>query len=366
MTIKSVLITGGMGLLGSNLAAQLAAAGYSVTVVGPSGRSAAPNVVPPELAERIKIVSGDISDEGALEALLKDADAVFHKSASVGMAGAVESARDHVGGNLLGTACLVDALKTSQHRLKKVILDSSISVYGEGCYNCGKCGIVRPALRYSMADIDITSSWNPLCPTCAGKTEPCLTPESAERSGESVYAVTRKAQEDLLIGACRSAGTQLSILRNSYILGPGQSWHNPFTRLLELLATNQAPKIHEDGQQTREFIFIEDLVRANVLALEHDGKPLEIFNISAIHMPVVDILEKLASAMSEALNQKSVATEIDGRLVGGEVRHCWVDCAKAKQQLGFNPEQTFDSGVRALTDWFVRFKGLKKKSTSAS
>jgi dTDP-L-rhamnose 4-epimerase len=147
MANESVLITGGTGLIGSNLAGQLAANGYDVTVLGRSRRFAVPDAVPPGLIERIKLVTGDLTDPETLEELVKKADIIFHKAASVGMAGAAESARAYVGDNLAGTANLVDVLRGSGKRVKKVVLGSSISVYGEGNYSCEHCGIVRPQLR---------------------------------------------------------------------------------------------------------------------------------------------------------------------------------------------------------------------------
>src|SRR5277367_3297817 len=176
MTVESVLITGGTGLIGSNLAGQLAANGYDVTVLGRSSRFAVPDAVPAEAASRIKVFAGDLCDPETLQGLVDKADIIFHKAASVGMAGAVESAREYVGENLAGTANLVDVLRSSKKPIKRVVLGSSISVYGEGNYVCKKCGIVRPARRGGDS---AAKTWNPDCPECGGVIQPSPTPETA-------------------------------------------------------------------------------------------------------------------------------------------------------------------------------------------
>jgi dTDP-L-rhamnose 4-epimerase len=356
-----------MGLIGSNLAGQLASNGYSVTVVGRGSKLSVPDVVPKDVAENINIVSGDPSDIDTLEELVKKSDAIFHKASSVGMSGAVESARDYVGENLFSTATLVDVLRKSGSGVKKVILGSSIAVYGEGCYMCGRCGIVRPILRFGPHHpASPPRTWNPPCPKCGGTVEPTRTPETADRNGESIYAVTRKTQEDLLTGTCRILGLPLTILRYSTVLGPGQSWHNPFTKVMEMIATGEAPVIHEDGQQTRDFIFIDDLVSANLLVLKYQDQLIDQVNVSANHLPLVEFINELSRHIAEALGKEPVAPVIDGKLIAGDVRHCWVDCSKLKEEMRFAPKTKLSDGIRSLVDWFVEFKGLKGKTQAVS
>jgi dTDP-L-rhamnose 4-epimerase len=357
---QSILITGGTGLIGSHLAGKLAQCGYKVTVLGKSSRFAVPEAVPQSVASQVDVIAGDSSDPHTLEELVKKADVVFHKAASVGMAGAVESARDYVGANMAGTANLVDALRSPESKVKKVILGSSVSVYGEGNYKCPQCGIVRPQPRgVQAAAAKNPSEWNPTCPSCRGAVEAAPTQESARRNGESIYAVTKKAQEDLLAGVCRQAGIPLSILRYSTVLGPGQSWHNPYTRVLELLAAGESPVIHEDGMQTRDFIFVDDLVEANLLALtqQHDAN-IDIFNVSSLHMPLLHFVREMAQAVADVLSRKPVEPVVDGKLIAGDVRHCWVDCGKMHELLRFHPQEDLPHGAQSLVEWFVRFKGL--------
>jgi len=359
VALASVLITGGTGLIGSHLAGKLAQCGYNVTVLGKSSRFAVPEAVPQAVADRVAVIAGDSSDPETLAELVEKADVVFHKAASVGMAGAVESARDYVGANMAGTANLIDALRTPGSKVKKVILGSSVSVYGEGNYNCPRCGLVRPELRGAAAKPASTGqSWNPPCPICAGGIEAVPTAENSVCKGESIYAVTKKAQEDLLTGVCRQFGLPLTILRYSTVLGPGQSWHNPYTRVLELLAAGEAPVIHEDGMQTRDFIFVDDLVEANILALTQQDAAIDLFNVASLHMPLLHFVQNISQAVASALSRKAVEPLVDGKLIAGDVRHCWVDAARLTEKFGFTPRQDMAQGAQSLVEWFVRFKGL--------
>jgi dTDP-L-rhamnose 4-epimerase len=359
VALQSILITGGTGLIGSHLAGKLAQCGYKVTVLGKSSRFAVPEAVPQSVASQVDVIAGDSSDPQTLEELVKNADVVFHKAASVGMAGAVESAPDYVGANMAGTANLVDALRSPESKVQKVILGSSVSVYGEGNYDCPRCGMVRPQPRGVRSVAKDSSNWNPTCPTCHGAIQAAPTAETARRNGESIYAVTKKAQEDLLSGVCRQAGIPLSILRYSTVLGPGQSWHNPYTRVLELLAAGESPVIHEDGMQTRDFIFVDDLVQANLLALtqQHDAN-IDIFNVSSLHMPLLHFVHEMARAVANVLSRQPVEPVVDGKLIAGDVRHCWVDSSKMHELLQFQPQENLAHGAQSLVEWFARFKGL--------
>ena len=233
-----------------------------------------------------------------------------------------------------------------------------MSVYGEGSYHCQQCGGVRPELRSVNHPVSHTVHWDPLCPICSGVIQPVLTVESAERRGESIYAVTKKAQEDLLAGVCRQLNIPLTVLRYSAVLGAGQSWHNPFTRVLEMLASQQAPIVHEDGQQTRDFIFVDDVVEANARVLANQDALVDFYNVSALHMPLVDFVRLLSASMSGALSTPLLEPIVDGRLIPGDVRHCWVNSSRLQEKLGYRPNSAAHQGVRDLVDWFVRFKGL--------
>lgn len=357
--MESVLIIGGTGFIGANLAQALAVHDHRVQVLSRTRRHALLEALPAETQKKIEPVAGDPSDFQTLQELVRHATIVFHKATSIGLSGAVESAHDYVGANISSTANLVDVLRAPGHKVKQVVLGSSVSVYGEGNYNCTNCGIVRPQIRTSESLAAIGNGWEPPCPQCAGIIQPLPTEETAHRQGESIYAVTKKTQEDLLTGACRQAGIKLTIMRYATVLGAGQSWHNPFTRVLEQLATGESPIIHEDGRQTRDFIFVDDVIRANLAALQREqSKLIEKYNIAGVHMPLAPVVEQFSQCVAELLGQKQVQPLVDGRLVAGDVRHCLVDCRKARERLGFTAEVPFEEGIKQLVRWFIRFKSL--------
>jgi len=357
MVSKTVLITGGTGLVGSHLANQIALRGHQVLVLSRSSRFSVPEAIGDENKSRIELVSGDVDDKDLLSELIGRSQFIFHQAASVGASGAVENASDYIQNNVSGTASLVDVLRTTKHQITDIVLSSSISVYGEGLYNCGKCGAVRPELRYRIDKNQSPINWNPLCPQCGASITPVNTPETAEKHGESIYAVTKKVQEDLLASTCRPLDINLTIFRLCTILGAGQSWHNPFTRFLELLFQGQAPVLHEDGKQSRDFIFVEDVISANISLLEKELTGMNVFNVgSGNAVPLRDFSSKLAVRMAQALNCESVEPVIDAKFAPGDVRHCHTDCSPMKEKLNVQTTKSLEDGLDELVEWYVRKK----------
>lgn len=355
---ETVLILGGTGVIGSHLARCLTERGMTVKVLSRSSRFAAPEAIGKEIAERIELVAGDINDQEILAELVQQADIIMHKTAASGMAGATDNARDYVHSNIGGAANLIDVLGAGKHKVRRVILGSSTSVYGEGAYQCGKCGPVRPALRYKLEHDD----WNPRCPACASSVVPIATAESAERLGESVYSIAKKAQEDLLLGACHRLGIDLVTLRYSTIIGPSQSWHNQYTRFLESFFAGQPPLLHEDGQQSRDLIAIEDVVAANLLALERPAGT-SVFNIGrGEDVSLLDFVTRLGAAVARVTGGKAITPEVDLKFVKGDVRHCRLDCSKAGEKLGFQTQVPLSQSIAELVDWFAAKKGITTKS----
>jgi len=357
MTFDSVLITGGTGLIGSHLSGKLASRGHSVKVLSRNSRFSVPEVIDKSAESQIEIIAGELDNRQLLEELVNQSDIIFYKAASVGSAGAVENAKDFVENNLGATANLVDVLRASKHKVKNIILGSSISVYGEGVYNCSKCGLVRPPLRYKLDTSKSKIDWDPPCPKCGASIVPADTIEDSERLGESTYAVTKRAQEDLLIGTCKLLGIDLSIFRYGTVIGAGQSWHNPFTRFLELALSGEAPVLHEDGKQSRDFMFVDDVVKANLAIMDKQLSGINIFNVSSgDSTSLMDFATTIATEMGAALNKEPALPTIDGRFTPGDVRHCHTDCGKIAEATGLTPQRNLKEGVSHLVEWFVRKK----------
>jgi dTDP-L-rhamnose 4-epimerase len=357
MAAQNILITGGTGLIGSHLSGALAEQGHRVQVLSRNSRFSVPEAIKASVSSKIEVIAGELDNRPLLEELVNKSDIIFYKAASVGAAGAVENAKDFVENNLGATANLVDVLRASKHRVKHIVLGSSISVYGEGVYNCSNCQLVRPPLRYKLDTASAPINWDPLCPKCGSTLTPADTREDSEKLGESTYAVTKKAQEELLIGTCKLLGIDLSIFRYGTVIGAGQSWHNPFTRFLELALSGEAPVLHEDGKQSRDFMFVEDVVKANLAIMDRQLSGINIFNVtSGESTALIDFATLIAEDMASALKKKAVLPTIDGRFIPGDVRHCHTDCGKLASATGLKPQKNLKEGVAHLVEWFVRKK----------
>jgi dTDP-L-rhamnose 4-epimerase len=265
----NVLVTGGAGFIGRHLVKRLVGAGYSVRVLdslseqihGPSASE------PPELTGA-EFVHGDVRDAECLAVALVDIDAVVHLAAETGVGQSMYEAERYVDANDRGTACLVQALVRCQ-RPVRVVLASSRAVYGEGLYRCQHCGEVSPPPRDGSALG--RGVWNLVCPVCGGAIDPLPTHEEARTDPGSVYAATKLAQEHL----CRILGTAYGlswvILRYFNVYGPGQSLSNPYTGILSTFharaAHGNAIEVYEDGRESRDFVFVDDVVEATRLAL---------------------------------------------------------------------------------------------------
>ncbi len=260
-----ILITGGNGFIGSHLTGALARRRLPTRILCRTEQFKFADCLPSDWQNTTEIVKGDINDFDLLQELIQGVDVIFHKVASVGIVASGQNSRHYVHTNIGGTAGLVDALRQTEHIVKKIVIDSSAGVYGEGYYNCASCGTIRPLLRYKINEHPKSgiNKWDPPCPRCGAAIQPQATPEEAERFGDSVYAITKAAQEDLLASACNRLAISLTIMRYSTVYGPGQSEANYCAALMRTLAAGSNPSITEDGHQTRDFVSVDDVVQSN-------------------------------------------------------------------------------------------------------
>jgi dTDP-L-rhamnose 4-epimerase len=378
---KRTVIIGGTGLIGCYLAADLISAGHKVKVLSRSTRFAAPEALSAEQIKEIELVHGEMSDVELLTDAINDADIVFHKTLSQGMSGAVENSQQFLQNKVGAAAAVIEALRKAQSKPELLVLGSSISVYGEGAYQCVKCGPVRPELRYrlpaqksfsaengsnDLPDNDSGNRWNPMCPVCGGRElTPVFLDESGERRGQSVYAVAKKAEEDLLDGACQMNAVSMVGLRYGTIIGAGQSWHNPFTHFLDLLSDGKPPRLHEDGMQTRDYMFIQDVVRANLAALKKHRPGTNFYNaVSAKPTALLDVANELISQFEKITGKKQGLTPvIDNALIPGDVRHCHTSSRGIERDLDFNVSVELTRGLDDLVEWYARKKNISRTSS---
>ena len=345
---ERILVTGGAGFIGSHLVDALVENGHQVDVIDnlePQVHKAKPGYLNPKATYAF----ADVRDEEALGKLLKDAEAVVHLAAMVGVGQSMYQVTRYVEANVMGTARLLQALVDDRHDVKKLLVASSMSIYGEGAYACPKCGPVAPPLR-SKEQL-IRKEWELRCPNCNAIVKPAPTPEDKPLNTNSVYAVTKRDQEELCLATGRAYALPTVALRFFNVYGPRQSLDNPYTGVAAIfqsrLKNGQSPVVFEDGKQTRDFVSVHDIVRACVLALEKGGADYEAVNVGTGKptsiLEVAEVLRKLYGA--------TVAPTVEHKFRAGDVRHCVADISKARRLLAYEPEASFEDGMRELVAW---------------
>jgi dTDP-L-rhamnose 4-epimerase len=289
---------------------------------------------------------------------------VYHEAAAVGVGQSQYQIRHYVEVNTLGTANLLDIIVNHKNHVRKIIVAASMSSYGEGCYHCEKCGVVRPPLRTEeqMASGD----WELHCPTCDAKLTPAPTDEDAYQFCNSIYAFTKRHQEEMVLNIGKTYNVPAVALRYFNVYGPRQSLSNPYTGVaaifLSRLKNDNAPVIYEDGLQTRDFVSVHDVVQANLLALEKDEANFEVFNVGT-EQPIS--VRKVAEVLAQRLN-KNVAPDITCRFRKGDVRHCFPSIEKAKHLLGYQPQMSFENGMTELVAWSEEVEAIDRFDEAAS
>ncbi len=344
-----VLITGGAGFLGSHLADALLRAGYHVRIydnltpqVHPAGR-------PEYLSAEVEFIRGDMLDVEQLRRAVRNVDSVFHLAAAVGVGQSMYEIAHYLGANTLGTANLLQVLLDTKASLQKLVVASSMSIYGEGRYVCRHCGPVAPPPRSPQQLI--SKQWEARCPNCLRAANPSPTDESKPLQCTSIYALSQKDQEEMSLLFGRTYQVPVVALRFFNIYGERQALSNPYTGVAAIFASRllngRAPMIFEDGRQMRDFVSVHDVVCACVLAMERpqaEGMALNVGSGQAIS--ISDVARELGRALGSA-----VPSEITGKYRAGDIRHCYADISAARQVLGYRPRVSFSEGMASLAGW---------------
>ncbi len=349
--MEKTLITGGAGFIGSHTADALLALGYRVRVLDildPQVHGAGCSR-PPYLDPRIELIVGDVRDRETVTRSVAGVDSIYHFAASTGVGQSMYEIQSYCDVNVTGTAMLLDVLANSRHQVKRVILSSSRAVYGEGSYSCNSCGIIYPQPR-SREQLE-RHEWEILCPKCSAPLVPIPTAEERPLQPVSVYALTKRVQEELLRLFSASYGIPHVILRYFNVYGPRQAINNPYTGIGAIF-TNRAIsghelEIYEDGRPGRDFVHVRDVVQANLLALKKEQAINGTFNVgSGEHLTVLD----LAQSIKEQLGSK-VTLNCSNRYRLGDIRDCYADLGRSRSLLGYAPAVPFATGVADLIAW---------------
>ena len=345
--MNKILITGGAGFIGSHLCDELIGKGYSVRVLDSliAQVHGADAERPAYLHPDVELVVGDVRDKAAVLRALKGVDAVYHFAARVGVGQSMYEVNEYTDVNNRGTAVLLEALIESP--VKRLIVASSMSIYGEGLYVSDNGDVVedasRPLKQLKASDWELYNDGQPL--------KPIATPESKKPSLASVYALSKYDQEVMSLICGKAYNIPTVALRFFNVYGTRQALSNPYTGVLAIFASrylnNKAPLIFEDGEQKRDFVSVKDVAKACRLALEVEEAAYEVFNIgSGNSYTVNEIASKLSKTMGVEVEQN-----ITGEYRVGDIRHCFGDISKAKRILGFEPEVNFEDGLKELAEW---------------
>lgn len=353
--MNKVLITGGAGFIGSNIALKLIEKGYSVTVLDSLSKQihgANPEKTSPlyqGIKDKVKFIKGDVNNRADWEQALKNIDYVIHLAAETGTGQSMYEIKKYVDTNIGGTALMLDILTNTNHHVKRVVVAESRAIYGEGKYLCLKCGDVYPLGRKDedMAKGDFECK----CPKCGSEIKLVATTEDGVIHPSSVYGISKQVQGQLVHLVCKSIGVESVSFRYQNVYGPGQSLTNPYTGILSIFSTRikngNGLNIFEDGKETRDFVYIDDVVDATILGMEVPEANGHVFNIGT--GVATDVLT-VANTLCEKYGIQ-VPITISGRYRLGDIRHNYADITLARKILGFKPKWNFSDGIEQFTKW---------------
>jgi len=347
-----VLITGGAGFIGSRLATRLARVGAAVTVIdtlseqihGPRGS------FPEGLLQAARCVQGDVCDRDLIAREIKGQDIVVHFAAETGTGQSMYAVQRYERTNLQGTATLLDVIVNERPpQLAKLLVASSRAIYGEGKYQCLAHGVIYPGARSSAALS--AGRFEPECPQCGQPLEVLPTPEDTPFAPSSFYGLTKQVQEQMVLMFGAALGLDAVALRYQNVYGPGQSLGNPYTGLLavfsNLVRQGKSLQVFEDGRESRDFVFVEDVVDATVACMAPNIRGIHALNVgSGVRTSVLEVAQAV-----KAFFRADVAIEITGRFRVGDIRHNVADLSRLRTLTGYAPKWRFADGLREFLEW---------------
>ncbi|MGJ1235756.1 NAD-dependent epimerase/dehydratase family protein [Sphingobacterium multivorum] len=352
--MKNILITGGAGFIGSNLALKLIDKGYNITVLdnlspqihGDNPTEASPLYL--SIKDKVRFILGTVTSEEDWKKAIEGQDAIVHYAAETGTGQSMYEVKKYIDVNINGTALLLDILVNTKHTIKKVIVASSRSIYGEGKYLSKELGAVFPTQR--TAEFMDKGDFEVKFP---GSSQLTLvgTDEESKIHPSSVYGITKQNQEQMILTVCPAIGIAGVAFRYQNVYGPGQSLKNPYTGILSIFSTQikngNGINIFEDGKETRDFVYIDDVVDATILGLEKEEANNQVFNVgTGVATNVLDVANGLIKYYGI-----NVPISISGNYRIGDIRHNYADLSKIKKLLGFQPKISFEEGLEKFTEW---------------
>jgi len=347
-----ILITGGAGFIGQHLARFLIQRDVSVTMLDnflPQVHGAI-NQLPADLAPEVRLVFGDVADGDAVKNALQGVERIVHLAAETGTGQSMYEVARYARTNLQGTAQLFDHLaKDHSRHIDRIVIASSRAIYGEGAYHCERDGLVYPQPRSSMEKQ--SGSFDPVCPICSGVCSAAATPETAPTQPASFYGLTKLTQEQTALLFGQVLGIPTIALRYQNVFGPGQSLQNPYTGILAIFSNlaraGQSIQVFEDGNESRDFVYIEDVVAATTQAVLAPIEGCHSVNVgSGVCTSVLQVAEKISAYFGERST-----VQVTGAFREGDIRHGFADLSRARQLLSYVPAWSFNDGLVPFLRW---------------
>ncbi len=346
--MASVLVTGGAGFIGSHLVDALVARGDHVLAVDnltPQVHPQKPDYLNPEAEYRFR----DLREKGVIEDALREAEIVYHLAAAVGVGQSMYRIADYVDANTAATAQVLQHLVDGRSDVGRLVVASSMSLYGEGAYACPEDGPIEPPLR-DEAQLR-GHEWELRCPSCGRELQPVPTPESKPLDPTSIYAITKRDQEEMSLTIGRAYGIPTVALRFFNAHGPRQALSNPYTGVCAIfqsrIQNGKPPLIFEDGRQTRDFVSVHDVVRALLLAGGRSAAEDHAINVGTGRATsVLDVADALLK-----IYDSDLTPQVENKYRAGDVRHCYADISRAKKLLGYEPRVSLEDGLREFVEW---------------
>jgi dTDP-L-rhamnose 4-epimerase len=351
MNTKRVLVTGGAGFVGSHLVDALVRRGHTVRIYDNLTSQVHSDGLPSYLSNDVEFIPGDMRDLNRLCKAVRGVEVIYHLAAAVGVGQSMYEIAHYMGSNTQGTANLLQALLDNRCKLEKLIVASSMSIYGEGKYTCPRGGVAAPPVR-PLGQLK-QKKWDAQCPDCGEILKPIPTDESKQLQASSIYALSKKDQEEMVLLFGWTYGVPAVALRYFNIYGSRQALSNPYTGVAAIFASRlmngNRPLIFEDGMQMRDFVSVHDVVQANLLAMERaeaDGMALNVGSGQPI--TICEVAKELARSLGT-----EIEPEITGKYRAGDIRHCFADISAARNVLGYRPQVSFSDGMEELVQWLA-------------
>lgn len=363
---ESILVTGGAGFIGSHLVSSLLAEGYEVKIIDALLPQVHGDVVanPPTIPDDVCFVRANLCDQDQLEPLLEGVDIVVHLAADVGVGQSMYEIVRYVRNNTLGTASLLQTLLPYRKQIRKLVVASSMSIYGEGAYVCQECGRFNPRFR-PLRQLQ-NHNWEMYCPSCGKMAQPAPTAEEKPLYPNSIYAITKRDHEEMCLTFGQAYDIPTVALRFFNVYGPGQKLSNPYTGVAAIfcsrLINRTPPIIFEDGLQTRDFVHVNDVVSAILSAIHSRDSDSVVYNVGTGRpFKILEVAYMLARELGI-----SIEPQISNQFRKVDIRHCYADISLITRMLGYSPKIRFEDSVKELVSWALNAQAIDQVNRAVS